>query len=90
MRYILIKESDLDSRIEELDRLKQQSKAKDDLATFELTLDRIDELQSLKQKGEVVEVQRLNETMKHWLNYKKSLDFFDFLKELKYKLIKKV
>ena len=81
--YILIKESDLDSQIEELDRLKQQSKAKDDLATFELTLDRIDELQSLKQKGEVVEISEItNDDLTH--------NSLKFLKSMDYKLIKKV
>ena len=90
-RYILIKESDLDSRIEEYQKTIKSMK-ENNLLTHDYyrTQGMEAELQSLKQKGEVVEVEKLNETTKHWLNYKKSLDFFDFLKELKYKLIKKV
>lgn len=71
-RYILIKEKDLDSWIKYIDR-------------FPLYPEDREELQSLKQKGEVVETMELKE--EDWYNKREM--FTKFFKG-NYKLIKKV
>lgn len=80
-KYILIPEKDLDSRIEEL---IPQSKHNEKVGEYDSEGVIISELQSLKQKGEVVEIMDFSKTP-----YGTILSM-DELEESDYKLIKKV
>ena len=78
MRYILIPEKDLNSRIEEL---IPQSKHNEKVGEYDGEGTIISELQSLKQKGEEVEVEEItDDDLTH--------NSLEFLRNNGYKLIK--
>ena len=88
MRYILIKESDLDSRIEELKENINHNSTARELSMIESEVLCI---QSLKQKGEVVEITEIKQFIEEKQVKGMNVTPFKFLLERQnYKLIKKV
>jgi len=86
-KYILIKESVLNSRIEELKQKQAEEFCMQDEAVIYFNIR--EELQSLKQKGEVVEVEN-NETLTDLFHSTRpaGLPFGEFVENKGYKLLK--